>query len=230
MRAMIVDDEPPARRELRRLLAQFPSIEVTGEAGNVDEAHEKIVKLRPELLFLDIQMPGGSGFDLLAGLEEVPQVVFTTAYDAHAVRAFDVNALDYLLKPIEPARLAAAIARVKTAIRPAETSDALERLFIRDGARCWFVPVKEVRLFSAEGNYVRVSWKAEAPLLGRSLAELERRLDPRSFFRSNRSQIINLDFVENVELGEGGRLHVQLRGGTEVEVSRRQARLFKERG
>ena len=106
MKALIVDDEPPARRELRRMLAGFPWIEIVGEAGNVDDAAEKVGALSPELLFLDIHMPGGSGFDLLARLEYLPQVIFTTAHDAHAVRAFEVNALDYLLKPIDPERLA----------------------------------------------------------------------------------------------------------------------------
>jgi two-component system LytT family response regulator len=230
VKVMIIDDEPPARRELKRMLAEFPSIEVIGEAGNVAEAHEKVTTLGPDLLFLDIEMPGGSGFELLARLEQVPHVVFTTAYDAHAVRAFDVNALDYLLKPIEPARLAAAIARIRNVSALTPMSDAIERLFIRDGARCWFVPVKEVRLFTAEGNYVRVFWNSETPLLGRSLTGLEQRLDPKKFFRGNRRQIINLDFVESLELGDGGRLHVQLKGGPEVEISRRQARLFKERG
>ena len=114
MKAMIVDDEPPARRELRRMLAEFPWIEIVGEAGNVEEAASRIEALSPGLLFLDIQMPGGSGFDVLTRLDYVPQVVFTTAHDEHAVRAFEVNALDYVLKPIDPERLAAAVSRVKT--------------------------------------------------------------------------------------------------------------------
>ena len=230
MRALIIDDEPPARRELKRMLAAFPSIEVVGEAGNIDEALERVAALGPDLLFLDIEMPGGSGFDLLERLADVPQVVFTTAYDVHAVRAFDVNALDYLLKPIEPARLAAAITKIKVPSSSSESRQALERLFIRDGTRCWFVPVKELSLLTAEGNYVRVSWRTEKPLLGLSLVGLESRLDPKHFFRANRRQIINLDFIESVELGEGGRLHVQLRDGPEVEISRRQARLFKKQG
>jgi two-component system, LytTR family, response regulator len=229
MKAMIIDDEPPARRELRRLLTGFPWVELVGEAGNIDQAADMIETLTPELLFLDIQMPGGSGFDLLTRLEDVPQVIFTTAYDEHAVRAFKVDALDYLLKPIEPARLAEALGRVKSAhaVRTPQPDTVLEQIFVRDGSRCWFVPLREVRLLSSEGNYIRLSWGKSQPLLGRALAALELRLDPNRFFRANRRQIINLDFIETVELGVNGRLHAQLRDGPEVEISRRQARLFK---
>jgi two-component system LytT family response regulator len=229
MKAMIIDDEPPARRELRRLLAEFSWVEVVGEAGNVDQAAEMVESLTPELLFLDIQMPGGSGFDLLTRLEHLPQVIFTTAFDEHAVRAFEVDALDYLLKPIDPARLAEALGRVKSAqaARTPQPDAVLEQIFVRDGSRCWFVALREVRLLSSEGNYIRLSWGKSQPLLGRALAALEQRLDPNRFFRANRRQIINLDFIENVELGVNGRLHAQLRDGPEVEISRRQARLFK---
>jgi two-component system, LytTR family, response regulator len=229
MKAMIIDDEPPARRELRRLLTGFPWVEVVGEAGNVDQAAEMVETLTPELLFLDIQMPGGSGFDLLTRLEDVPQVIFTTAYDEHAVRAFKVDALDYLLKPIEPARLAESLGRVRSsqAARTPRPDAILEQIFVRDGDRCWFVPLREVRLLSSEGNYIRLSWGKANPLLGRALAALEQRLDPNRFFRANRRQIINLGFIESVELGVNGRLHAQLRDGPEVEISRRQTRLFK---
>jgi two-component system LytT family response regulator len=230
MKALIIDDEPPARRELRRLLSDFSWIDIVGECGNIVEAAGKIESLTPALLFLDIQMPGGSGFDLLTRLDPVPRVIFTTAHDEHAVRAFEVNALDYLLKPIDPVRLATALARVKNATPTVEpNSDApLQQLFLRDGSQCWFVPLREVRLLTSEGNYVRISWGTRQPLLGRPLSALERRLDPAHFFRANRSQIINLDFIETVEAGVNGRLHVQLRNGPEVEISRRQARLFRE--
>jgi two-component system LytT family response regulator len=230
MKALLVDDEALARREVRRLLAEFAWIEVVGEAGNIDEAAAKIEQLAPDLLFLDIQMPGGSGFDLLARLEKLPHVIFTTAYDQHAVRAFEVNALDYLLKPIEPERLAASLSRVKVAQvqAAAQPEAALEQLFVRDGPRCWFVPLREVRLFTAEGNYVRLSWGKIHPLLGRPLGMLEQRLDPKKFFRANRRQIINLEFIESVELGVNGQIHVQLRDGPEVEISRRQARQFRK--
>jgi two-component system LytT family response regulator len=230
MIAIIVDDEPLALRELRRLLAEFPWVEIVGEAGNIVEAARAIEADAPELLLLDIKMPGGTGFDLLAKLEHVPRVIFTTAYDDHAVQAFEVNALDYLLKPIEPERLAAALARARGPL-PTQTaprqSQIVERLFIRDGARCWFVPLNEVSLIVAEGNYVRLLWREVRPLLGRPLSSLEERLDPQRFFRANRRQIINVEFIEEVEPGTSGQLHVQLRSGPEVEISRRQARLFK---
>lgn len=231
MRALIVDDEPPARRELRRLLSEYPWIEIIGECGNIGEAAAKVEALTPALLFLDIQMPGGSGFDLLSRLEHVPVVIFTTAHDEHAVRAFEVNALDYLLKPIDPARLATSLSRIRkenSAPPPEPRGDApLQQLFLRDGAQCWFVPLREVRLLTSEGNYVRLSWGTRCPLLGRALSTIEQRLDPQRFFRANRRQVINLEFIENVELGVNGRLHVQLRDGPEVEISRRQARLFR---
>jgi|HubBroStandDraft_6_1064221.scaffolds.fasta_scaffold120220_3 two-component system LytT family response regulator len=232
MKTLIVDDEPLARRELRRLLTAFPSIQIVGEAGDIDEARERIEALTPAVVFLDIQMPGGTGFDLLASLDTVPRIIFTTAYDRFAVKAFDVNALDYLLKPIEPERLAAAISKLSGVPEaPAEAAkDApLEQLFVRDGPRCWFIPLHEVSVFTAEGNYVRVQWGKERPLLGRSLVTLEAKLDPRRFFRANRQQIINLDLVQRVDLGIGGTLQVQLRDGREIQISRRQAREFRER-
>jgi two-component system, LytTR family, response regulator len=236
VRAIVVDDEPLARRELRRLLAEYPNIEIIAEAGNAIEAAREVEQLQPDLLFLDVQMPGPSGFDLLERLEYLPRVIFTTAYDQHAVRAFEVNALDYLLKPIETVRLAEAVARAQAAAAAhgaggpplINREPLLERLFIREGARCWFVPLAEVKLMSAEGNYVRLFWNEHSPLLARPMSSLERRLDPRRFFRANRGQIINLELITGVELGLSGRIHVQLRDGPEVQISRRQARLFRQ--
>jgi two-component system LytT family response regulator len=231
MKALIVDDEPLARLELRRLLAAFAWIQVVGEAGNIDEARAQIETLAPDLAFLDVQMPGGTGFDLLAQLDRPPRIVFTTAYDHYAVKAFEVSALDYLLKPIEPERLAAALAKLRTAMsNQAASGDLpLQQLFVHDGPRCWFLPVREVSLFVAEGNYVRLYWGNERPVLGRSLAAVEEKLDAKTFFRANRQQIVNLDFVQNVRLGSGGRLLATLRDGSDVEISRRQARLFRAR-
>ena len=241
MKALIVDDEPLARRELRRLLTAFSWVQIVGEACDVDEAHSQIESLTPGLVFLDVQMPGGTGFDLLAQLGRLPRVIFTTAYDHYAVKAFEVSAVDYLLKPIEPERLAAALTKVQAgalaslsspsapAEVPSRHETPLEQIFVRDGLRCWFVPLREVSVFTADGNYVRLQWGKESPLLGRSLVALEEKLDSRRFFRANRRQIVNLDFIESVEMGLGGRLHVQLRGGPEIEISRRQARQFRAR-
>ena len=233
MKAIIVDDEPLARRELRRLLAAHPSIQIVGEAADIDEAQERIESLQPGIVFLDIQMPGGTGFDLLAQLDRTPRVIFTTAYDQYAVKAFDVNALDYLLKPIELERLAAALQKVQATQLAARSEDhndpTLEQLFVRDGPRCWFIPLREVSVFTAEGNYVRIQWGQERPLLGRSLAALEGKLDAQRFFRANRQQIINLECIRSVDAGIGGRLHVQLIDGREIQISRRQARQLRER-
>lgn len=230
MKAIVIDDEALARRELRRLLAEHTWLEIVGEAANSDEAVARIEALSPDLLLLDIKMPGGSGFDLLARLERVPQVIFTTAYDQHAVRAFQVNALDYLLKPIEPERLAAALLKLRnTTALATPQREVMEQLFVQDGPRCWFVPLREVRLLSAENNYVRLWWGKMHPLIGRPLSTIEQRLDPKRFFRANRAQIINVEFIEKVDLGINGRLDVTLRGGgPEVEISRRQARLFRQ--
>jgi two-component system LytT family response regulator len=229
MKTLIVDDEPLARRELRRLLAPFPWIQIVGEAADVDAARERIETLSPDLLLLDVQMPGGSGFDLLSQLDRLPRVIFTTAYDHYAVKAFEVSALDYLLKPVEPERLAAALAKLQTSAMTGSAAAPLQQLFVRDGPRCWFVPLREVSVVSSEGNYVRLQWGKVRPLLGRSLSALESKLDPHTFFRANRQQIVNLEFIESVEAGDGGRLYVQLREGPEVEISRRQARLFRAR-
>ena len=231
MKALIVDDEPLARLELRRLLAAFAWVQVVGEASNIDEARVQIETLAPDLTFLDVQMPGGTGFDLLAQLDRPPRVVFTTAYDHYAVKAFEVSALDYLLKPVEPERLTAALVKVRATISSQAISGdlSLQQLFVRDGPRCWFLPVREVSLFIAEGNYVRLYWGNERPMLGRSLAAVEEKLDAKTFFRANRQQIVNLEFVKNVQLGSGGRLLAKLRDGSDVEISRRQARLFRAR-
>ncbi|MCP3163297.1 LytR/AlgR family response regulator transcription factor [Myxococcus qinghaiensis] len=235
MRVLIVDDERLARAELRRLLAAFPDVGVVGEATHVDDACRQVEALEPDLLLLDIQMPGGTGFDVLARLDEPPDVIFTTAYDAHAVRAFSVNALDYLLKPIEAERLAEALERVRqrgTQVphAPSRTPDAsLERVFVRDGERCWLVQLAQVPLITSEGNYARLHLEGHQPLLLRSLSYLEEKLDPARFFRASRQHLINLDFVESLEPGPGGTLVARLRGGTEVEMSRRQSQRFRER-
>ena len=227
MKALIIDDERLARAELSRLLRAHPAIEVVGQAANAAEARERIEALTPELLFLDIEMPGGSGFDLLAELEASPQVIFTTAYDAHALRAFEVNALDYLLKPIDPLRLAQAVERALSQAVVRTRANSLERVFVRDGERCWFVTLDDVPVLTSEGNFARVHLPEYQPLLARSLNYLEARLGGR-FFRASRQHLINLRLVEQVEAGPSGTLVLTMRGGTEVEMSRRQSQRFRE--
>ena len=232
MKALIIDDERLARKELVRLLAPFGNIQVVGEAANADEAEHLIAELKPDLLFLDINMPGRDGFELLEALDMAPNVVFVTAYDEHAVKAFEVNALDYLLKPIDPERLAAAIDKLaqlpKETVGQREDLGAEDRIFIKDGEKCWFVTLKDVRLFESEGNYVRVRFAENKPLVLRSLNNLEKKLDPHVFFRANRKQMINLAWVDKIEPWFSGGLNCTLTTGEVVEVSRRQALRFKE--
>ncbi|HLM98003.1 MAG TPA: response regulator [Bryobacteraceae bacterium] len=224
MKALIIDDERIARQELRRLLGAHPEIEIAGDARTGEEALEAIGRLAPDVLFLDVRMPGMTGFDLLEHLDDVPQVIFTTAYDEYALKAFEVSALDYLVKPVAPARLAAAVAK----LRPRAAQSRLEQVFVRDGERCWLVRVADIFLLESEGNYTRVYFARERPLVPRSLAALHERLDPAIFFRAGRRHIINLKWVERVEPGLGGNLQVILRGGTTVEMSRRQSVRFRE--
>jgi two-component system LytT family response regulator len=224
MKALIIDDERLARLELRRLLAAHPEVEILGESRSGEEALALIPKLAPDLIFLDIQMPGMTGFDLLERLEDLPQTIFTTAYDEYAIKAFEVNALDYLLKPVAPARLAAALARV----RPHAEPSRLEQVFVRDGDRCWIVRLPEIFLLESEGNYTRLCFGSERPLIRRSLNALEEQLDPAMFFRAGRKQIVNLKWIEKVDIGIAGGLEVTLRGGRAVEMSRRQSVRLRE--
>jgi two-component system LytT family response regulator len=238
MKALLIDDERLARNELRRLLAAHPDIEIAGEAVDVEDAAQKVVELKPGLLFLDVQMPGADGFSLLERLDPpLPAVIFTTAYDEFAVKAFEFNALDYLLKPVDPNRLIAALERLRqreTTVDGGTGGPALrlgleDKVFVREGDRCWFVAVKSIRLLESEGNYTRLHFDDQKPQLFRSLTAMEERLDPRSFFRANRKQVINLTWVEGIEPWFSGGLLVKLRGGLKVELSRRQAQDFRER-
>ncbi|MFM1932794.1 MAG: hypothetical protein RL226_2097, partial [Bacteroidota bacterium] len=193
----------------------------------------------PELIFLDIHMPGKNGFELLESLESIPEVIFTTAYDEYAIKSFEYNALDYLLKPINGERLAKAVEKVKQHLGTGSEEaiseevregmlDANEKVFVKDGDKCWLVRLGDIRLFEVCGNYSRVFFDNHKPLILRSLNQLEERLDPETFFRANRQQIINLESIDKVDSWFNGRLKVTLKGGTEVEISRRQAVRFKE--
>jgi len=234
MRALIVDDERLARKELIKLLEEHPSIEVVGEAMNADEAEQMIIELNPDLLFLDIQMPGRTGFQLLESLDSAPLVVFTTAYDEFALKAFEVNALDYLLKPIQPERLSEAVQKINEKERsrggrPKDKKLGLEdQVFVKDGDRCWFVSLNNIRLFESDGNYIKVYFDNNRPMIHKSLNALDEKLDERAFFRASRKHIINLSWVEGIEPWFNGGLMVKLKGGDKVEVSRRQAAKFKD--
>ncbi|HMR92986.1 MAG TPA: response regulator [Chitinophagaceae bacterium] len=239
MRAIIIDDERLARAELKKLLQDFPEVEVIDEAANAEEGISKIEGQQPDLIFLDIQMPGKTGFDMLAELEKAPQVIFTTAYDEFALKAFEVNALDYLLKPIEPKRLADAIQKLQqgeardTKVAGGEyTNNSIlsenDQVFVKDGERCWFVRLSDIRLFESVGNYAKVFFGAHKPLILKSLNALEERLDEKFFFRANRKHIVNLRMIEKIEPYFNGGLLLELKGGEKIEVSRRQTVKFKE--
>ncbi|OJV16483.1 MAG: DNA-binding response regulator [Dyadobacter sp. 50-39] len=240
MRTLIVDDERLARNELKRLLEPYTRIEIVGEAANAEEALKLIEEQQPELLFLDIQMPGKNGFELLSSIEgKSPEVIFTTAFDEYAIKAFEFNALDYLLKPIDTERLKETIHRIEEnqaqPEAPAHASERAEKVlgendqvFVKDGEKCWFVKLGKIRLFESMGNYVRLHFDDQKPLVLKSLNNLEERLDPNTYFRANRKHIINLHWIEKIEPWFSGGLLVTLQGGDKIEISRRQAIRFKE--
>lgn len=233
MKAIIIDDERLARQELKNLLAVHKEIEVVAECANAEEAKAKIAEISPDVIFLDIQMPGKTGLELLEEISALPEVVFVTAYDEYAIRAFEINALDYLLKPVQPQRLAETIKKLmnKEAGEKKENDTPLQendQVFVKDGEKCWFVSLTNIRLFESEGNYVRVYFDNFRPLILRSLNSLETRLPEKSFFRASRKHIINLKWVDSIETWFNGGLMVKLKGGQEVEISRRQAVKLKD--
>lgn len=250
MRTLIVEDSRLARAELKHLLKAHPEVQLLGEASSVSEAKEAIEALQPELLLLDIHLDGGDAFELLDQLDHLPEVIFTTGFDNHAIEAFERNALAYLLKPLQAPKLDQALERAAQRIRPkpavagpddepapatpmsasapAARKGLEDTLFVRDGERCWFVPLAEVSGFESYGNYARVFFREERPLLSRTLSYLEERLDPQHFFRASRSHIINLRHVAEITpwITEG--YMVKLRDGRQVEVSRRQAKALRD--
>lgn len=235
MRALIIDDSRLARRELKHLLNDFPTIEVVGEAADADEAKTKILSLSPDLIFLDIQMPGKNGFEMLEEIDDAPEVIFTTAYDNYAMKAFDYNALDYLQKPIVAERLAASIGKVFEQIEKASgnksQSDKMNeesRVFVKDGEDCWFVKLGDIRLFEVKGNYTTIYFEDNKPMIPRTLNYLESKLDDNIFFRANRQHIVNLKWIDKIEPWFSGSIKIILKGGEEIETSRRNAIRFKE--
>jgi two-component system, LytTR family, response regulator len=239
IRTIIVEDERLARKEMQSLLNAFPQIEIIDEATNVSEGITKIEEHKPDLIFLDINMPANkTGFDLLEVLDHTPKVIFTTAHDEYAIKAFEVNALDYLLKPIEEDRLKEAIEKLETVLQAERGAAANEgekklkandKVFVKDGERCWFVRIGDVRFFETAGNYSKVIFDKNRPLILKSLNALEERLDEGQFFRANRKQIINLEFIDKIHPHFNGGLKVILSCGEDIEISRRQASKFKEK-
>ncbi len=235
MKVIIVDDSRLARKELRRLLDDFEVVQILAEAADAEEAKEKIEGLKPDLLFLDIQMPGKTGFELLEILDYIPEVVFTTAYNEYALKAFDYNALDYLVKPVEKNRLAGVISKVQQLLINKSEKTQVEgklgehdQVFVKDGEQCWFVKLADIRLMEVDGNYTTIYFENNKPMIPRTLNYMESRLDERLFFRANRQQIIGLKWVDKIVPWFSGSLKLYLKGGEEIEVSRRQTQRFKE--
>lgn len=228
--ALIIDDSRLARKELRHLLQEHPHITVAGEADSGQQAIDWLAENHADVLFLDIQMPGMDGFELLQQLDHLPQVIFVTAYDQYAIKAFEHNALDYLQKPIEPQDLHRAIERIQRQADTIQSERLLtqgDQVFVKDGEQCWFVDVAEIRLFAVDGNYTTVHFAEHRPMIPKTLNHLESRLDPGLFFRANRNELINLKHIQSVEPWVQG-IRIHLSGGEKIEVSRRQTQKFKE--
>ena len=225
IRVILIDDERLAREELRRMLGAYPDFEIVAEAANADESVQLIAKHKPDLILLDIQMPGRSGFDLLEMLPQVPEVIFVTAYDQYAVKAFEANALDYVVKPVRAERFSMVTEKVRNRLNKKQSSQ--QQIFVKDGNKCYFIRVDEIYLVESMENYARLYFKDTVTYLKRSLNQLETEFDPVMFFRINRSQIINTNFIKHIEQTENGRLNIALHDGKLLEVSDRQSVKFK---
>jgi two-component system LytT family response regulator len=239
IRALIVDDERLAREELKLMLKDFPEIEIIGEAKNGDEGVQMNTELRPDLIFLDVSMPGMTGFEMIRQLDEIPNVIFVTAFDDFALKAFEVSALDYILKPIDPERLKEAVGKIEeredfssevktTPNRQNRFLTTTDSVFIKDGERCWFVEVNKIRKFESEGNYVKIYFDTFKPLVLRTLNSFEERLHPEDFFRASRKHLVNIHWIDTIENWFNGGLLLTLKDGEKIEVSRRQAIKFKD--
>ena len=219
IRVLVVDDEPLARRGLRLHLERATGFEVVGEAATADEAVASIEQLDPQIVFLDVRMPGEDGFSVVerVGVDAMPTTVFVTAYDDHALRAFDAQAVDYVLKPIDPARLARTHERLRTMVTGRETP---QRIILRDGKRILFVEDDEIEWVQAEGDYVRVYARGRGYLVRHTLAAMEQRLARESFTRSHRSAIVNVARVRELRTDRDRTAQIILRDGTVLRVSR----------
>lgn len=234
MRTIIVDDERLAREEFKSMLKKHPQIEIVGEFKNTIEAEKGIKELTPDLMFIDIQMPGETGLEFLERINFAPRTIFVTAYDEFAIKAFELNAFDYLLKPLDPERLEDLINRLEEENKTPESIGNIDilkkgdKILVKDGEKVWFINIDEIRYFESDGNYVKVYFDKFHPLLLRSLNNLNDRIDPKLFFRANRKYLINLERIVKIDTWFNGGLHVELDCGTKIEISRRQAIKFKD--
>ncbi|HIP37635.1 MAG TPA: response regulator transcription factor [Crocinitomix sp.] len=234
MKTIIVDDERLAREELKLMLSKYPQIEIIGEYKNTVEAEKALKTLDVELMFIDIQMPGETGLEFLERIDNIPRTIFVTAYDEHAIKAFELKAYDYILKPIGEKRLEEVIkkleeeTKIPESVKTAETLKSGDRIFIKDGDKVWFIKVENIRFFESDGNYVKVYFDDCHPLILRSLNSLNERLDGKLFFRANRKYLINLEQISMIDTWFNGGLQVEMSCGTKIEISRRQAIKFKD--
>lgn len=237
IKAVIIEDSRLARNELKELIKVHNEIEVVGEAENVDQGFELINNLDPDLIFLDINMPEKDGFALLEMLDHVPIIIFTTAFDEYAIKSFEYNAFDYLLKPISQKRFSNSIEKVLEKINfiPASYNNINDsfsldkQIFIKDGEKCWLIKIQDIYLFEIEGNYTRVYFGDKKPLLYKSLNQIEKKLPTDVYFRANRQQIININHVNKVVSWFNGKLKIEMNSGNEIEISRRQSNNFKDK-
>ncbi len=229
IRALIIDDERLAREEIRQHLLEYSFIETVGEAVDADEAEKMILTLTPDLLFLDIHMPERSGLDLLESLDEAPEVIFTTAYDQYAVKAFELSALDYLVKPIRKERFQLAIGKIQERMNEVLNQAERQHVFIREGERMFWIKIMDITLIEASGNYSMIYTTERKYCLKRSLSQLEKILNPDVFFRAGRNAIINTNFIKEIQSLPKGKLQVSIRSGQTIEVSGRQSAVFKNK-
>ena len=227
IKTIIIDDERTARDEVKRLLDNYADFEIIGEAKNADDAKLLIELKQPDLLFLDIQMPEKSGFDLLESLDRVPQVIFITAFDQYAVKAFEVSAIDYLMKPVREERFAKAIEQVRA---KAANTTAESQIFVKDRQQYHFISWSKVYLIESMDNYARLYFDNKKVFLKSSLNQLENKLDEAVFLRINRAQIINRHFIDKINAAPGGKMAISLKTGGLFEVSERQAVKLKNMG
>lgn len=238
LRAIIIDDEQLAREELIFMLKKHPEIEVIGEASNAKQALKLINELEPDLLFLDINMPEKSGFDLLDELVNAPKTVFVTAYDDYALKAFDKNAIDYIVKPVNPLRLKQTIDKVSEYIKEQninivntkKTTEpvSMKNIFIKDGNNCYFIKLDDIHYIKSNGNYCEINFNNSKAVIHKSLNQMEERLPETQFFRANRQEIFNIDYIADVDMLLRNVIQVTLKTGKLIELSNRQSIKFKD--
>jgi two-component system LytT family response regulator len=239
MKAIVVEDSRLAREGLIRMLKDFPAIEVIGQAEHPVTALALIQQLRPDVLFLDIHMPGESGFDLLEKLDYTPRIIFTTAYSDYAIRSFDYNTVDYLLKPISQDRLALAINKLlekqdsseqggdETAVKK-EVLEINSKIFVKDGERCFLISLDTIQYIESSKNYVQIFFENKKAYVKKSLNSIEERLPKKHFFRASRQHIVNLQAISKIEESMSEGYKITMIDGKVLEISRRNATELKE--